>query len=278
MGLLPNVLFIFTPFKGSGSCCLSSTKLVEVVQASRIINFIRILGIDVVGCRRKALVVLAEGKDRAWTCMLPGSRVWTCLEKLCRWQCLPTSSYLKASELRLHYLQCHWKCMVILLGLHISCHFVVQNVSTVSIPIPPPHSHPSHWDSTSTHAVEQLTHTCSVQHCVVLTRFICSVIQSWIWSLTQLLSVLVLAQGMSLMRNLYQDGTVDLGSFLKPDAGAPSKLLVCWATVLASFMLTFQVKHHHYQGSLSTSLLKAFWVNSSRFALVNFLPFLWTIF
>lgn len=119
---------------------------------------------------------------------------------------------------------------------------------------------------------------CSVQHCVVLTRFICSVIQSWIWSLTQLLSVLVLAQGMSLMRNLYQDGTVDLGSFLKPDAGAPSKLLVCWVTVLASFMLTFQVKHHHYQGSLSTSLLKAFWVNSSRFALVNFLPFLWTIF
>lgn len=65
MGLLPNVLFIFTPFKGSGSCWLSSTKLVEIVQASRIINFIHVLGIDVVGLRRKGLVVLAERKNRA---------------------------------------------------------------------------------------------------------------------------------------------------------------------------------------------------------------------
>lgn len=157
MGLLPNILFMFTLFKGSRSCWLSSAELVEVVQASRIINFIHILGIDMIGWWRKSLVVLAEGKDGAWTCILPGSSVWRCLEKLCHWQCLPTSSYPKASVPRLHYFQCHWKCMVILLSLHISCHFVVHNGSTVSIPIPSPCSHTNHWDSTRTHAVEQLT-------------------------------------------------------------------------------------------------------------------------
>ena len=39
----------FTTFKGSGSCWLSSAKLVEAVNISRIINFLQALGIYVVG-------------------------------------------------------------------------------------------------------------------------------------------------------------------------------------------------------------------------------------
>lgn len=60
--------------------------------------------------------------------------------------------------------------------------------------------------------------------------------------------MLVLAQRMR--GNLYQRGSVVFGSFLKPDPRAPSKISVCRAIVLVSFMLTLQVKHHHYQESL----------------------------
>lgn len=82
MGLAGNiVLCIFTTFKGSGNCWLSSTKLIEAVKVSGMINFQQVLGIYMVAQSRKAQWVLTEGRDMAWTHLLAaleGEHAWRC--------------------------------------------------------------------------------------------------------------------------------------------------------------------------------------------------------
>lgn len=136
---------------------------------------------------------------------------------------------------------------------------------------------PSPWDSTAMLTVEQPGDT------------LC---QNWdcFWQVSlqlgeildlapeTVVSVLMQAQGMS--RIWYQD---PFGYLLIPfwylqqfrtrDAGASNELFVC--RMVALFF--FPAPIFRYQESLSASLLQAFWVNSSSFALVNFLLFLLTI-
>lgn len=174
-------------------------------------------------------------------------------------------------ELRLYCFQCYWKCVAILPRLCICCHLLPRVPVLLSMPVLPSQSLWQHWYA-----------RCGAAQWRALSKlgfFWASESAAWCDSWSSLWDSRV---------------SVDAGPKDEQDP-VPGSLWVssadqdtsCWGIqwvicMLYGCLVFLSCSHFrwtivNYWESLSASLLHAFWVNSSSFALANFLLFLLTI-